>query len=128
MAKRFRNEHGLIGFNGEPIKVPLRIEGEGQNAVVVEWGEKTYDIFKAILMNAPTKTQNDCIQGVRVFDALEKGKDAEFIELEEEGHTWIKPQAEQLTPAIFRFNGHIVYDFVKEGFEKAKQPKDKIGE
>ncbi len=116
--------HGLVGLKDEPVKTPMKF----QNQQVSEWGDTTADMFEYILGNALIKTQNDSIQGTRLYNALEKarndkGNAGEFIEIEDGLHDWFKPIAEQMTPVLFRLNGNIVYEFIREGFEKAVAPK-----
>lgn len=114
MAKKFRNNNELTGFDGNPVRVPLKSNG----SIVSEWGYSTYDMFQVLLLNASTKTQNDCIQGSRLFKALEDGKNEGYIVLEDGVYDWLRDIAESLTPMIFRYNGNIVYEFIKDGFEK----------
>ena len=117
--KKFKQAHHLIGADNQPVRVPIKVE----NITVTEWSDITGDIFLIILNNSPIKTQNDCIQGARLYQAIESGKGKEFIELEEGVHDWFKPIAEQFTPVVFRINGNIVYKFICEGFEKPKESK-----
>lgn len=118
--KRYKQNHGIMGNNGEVVKCGLEVK-EGQ---VTKWGETTGDIFMAILGNCSLQTQNDSIQGGRCYQAIESAKGKEFIEIEEGTHDWLVPIAEKVTPPLFRINGNLVYLFVKDGFEKAQQPKE----
>lgn len=111
--KRFKNVV-LSAYNGDPIKIPK----SDTDASLVDCTLKV--AMQAILANAPMKTQNDSIQGMRLAQALDKAD--EFIELEEGVHDWLKTVAEGLTPPLFRVNGNIVYELIKEGFEKPKVP------
>ena len=120
--KKFQNEV-VKGWDGKPLK--SRVQGaDGQ--VAEEKELKLENVLWIILNNAPLKTQNDSIQGQRLAKALDKAKDNGVIEMEEGVHDWIKPIAEQLTPGLFRINGNNVYELIKEGFEKEKQPKEKV--
>ena len=116
--KIFKNT-AIIGYNGKLIEIPINEQG-GKKDVTVEMA------LQIILNSAPLKTMQDSINGMRLQVALDKAKDAtETIELEEGTHDWIKPIAESLCPQIFRINGSLVYEVIKEGFEKAKQPTAK---
>ena len=115
--KRFNNTT-IPDYKGEPIKVVFPNEMEAKELTLKQ-------ILWMILNNAPIKTQQDCKQGALLATALDTCKDGvEVIEMEEGTHDWLKPIAEQLTPALFRVNGHLVYEHIREGFEKANQPKE----
>lgn len=114
----------ILNYKGEPI-ITKGTDLKGQE---VDEGElKVVNVFWIILNNAPLKTQNDSIQGMRLAEALDKAKDNGVIEIEEGVHDWIKPIAEQLTPQIFRLNGNNIYLLIKEGFDKPKQSKEEKG-
>jgi hypothetical protein len=104
----------LKGYNGEFVKAAV-------STGIKEL--KISDAIWAILNNAPIKTQNDSIQGMRLAQALVKAQDSGIIEMEDGVHDWLKPLAEQVTPSIFRVNGSIVYELIKEGFIKGESPK-----
>lgn len=121
MAKIFKNVV-VKGYDGKPIVINLE-EGKKELTVVMA--------MRAVLNNAPLKTQQDSINGARLATALDEADDNGEIAIEEGTHDWLKPIAEQLTPQIFRVNGHIIYELIKEGFEKAvkKSPeKGKVAE
>jgi hypothetical protein len=111
--KVFKNQ-SIKGYNGEVIKVRV-------NPETVE-DLNLHKVFWSILNNSPIKSQNDSIQGMRLAQALDKAKDSDTIELEDGTHDWIKPIAEQQTPSLFRLNGHLIYELIKEGFEKPNEP------
>ena len=121
--KRFKNAP-LLGFDGEKIKVPIKKPGT-ENEVMI--GEDFKSILQCLVLNAPPptfKTQNDSIQAMRLMQALDHLQDG-FIEIEEGVHDWLKEKAVEVTPQIFRINGNIVYEHIREGFEKPNQPKEK---
>lgn len=114
MGKVFKNVV-LTGYDGKPIEIIVNAQGNRQ--------EVTMEIaLQIILNNAPLKTQQDAINGMRLQLALDKAKDGKEnsgdIVLGEGIHEWLKPIAESLTPEIFRINGSLVYEHIKEGFEK----------
>jgi len=116
--KVFKNTT-IPNYKGEPIKLQFPNEPEAKELVLKQ-------ILWMILNNAPIKTQQDCKQGALMATALDACKDrVEVIEIEEGTHDWLKPIAEELTPALFRVNGHLVYEHICEGFEKANQPSGK---
>ena len=115
MAKRFKDTV-LADYKGEPIKMAFPNESEARELSLKQ-------ILWLILNNAPIQTQQDSIQGQRLAQALDSVKNG-TIELEEGTHDWLKTVAEKATPAIFRVNGHLVYQHICEGFEKAKQPAE----
>lgn len=118
MVKKFENKV-INGYNGKPIRTQKAVGESGQVGIV---DCRLQEILWLLLNNAPLRTQNDSIQGMRLAQALDKADGAEIIEIEEGVHDWLKPIAEQLTPSIFRVNGNLVYDLVKDGFIKAKEP------
>ena len=71
------------------------------------------------------KTVQDSRSAMRILQAIDIAEDKEIIEIEEGDHDWLKKVADATCPRIFRANGSIVYDFIKEGFEKKHQPQDK---
>lgn len=117
MAKRFSNE-ALIGYNGkDTIKIPISQSGE--------MSTEFRHVLLAILNNSEFKTMDDSIQGNRLANAIDKAEGKDFVEMEEGVHDWLKRKAEQVCPVIFRVNGSVIYEFIKEGFEKARQPIEK---
>lgn len=114
MVKRFSNKP-IIGYNGkDPIRIPMSQSGE----MSVEFRH----VLLAILNNSEFKTMDDSIQGNRLANAIDKAEGKDFVDLEEGVHDWLKRKAEQVCPAIFRVNGSIVYEFIKDGFEKTHLP------
>jgi len=116
MAKHFSNA-GVVGYNGkDKLKIPISQEGE--------MSTETRHIFLAILNSAEFKTMDDSIQGNRLANEIEEAKYKEEVVIEDGVHDWLKRKAEQVCPILFRVNGNIVYEFIKEGFEKPHQPKE----
>ena len=117
--KHFPND-GIAGYNGkDKIKIPVSQAGG--------MSEETRHIFLAILNNSEFKTMDDSIQGNRLATAIDEAEGKDEIVIGEGVHDWLKKRAEQVCPAIFRVNGSIVYEFVKEGFEKPHAPAAKKG-
>ena len=119
MAKIYSfTNHGVLGYTGkDKIKIPISQAGE--------MSTETRHIFMAIMNNAEFKTMDDSIQGNRLASAIDEAEGKDFIEIGEGVHDWLKRKAEAVCPVIFRVNGSIVYEFVKEGFEKPHEPKGK---
>jgi len=115
MAKTFKNTI-INGYNDKPIILQTNTAGDTKE-VTLEMA------LQVILNNAPLKTMQDSVNGMRLQLALDKAKDGADIVLEEGTHDWLRPIAESLTPQIFRVNGSIVYELIKDGYEKAVQPK-----
>lgn len=114
----------ITNYKGEPI-ITKRTDSNGQE--VDEGKLRLVNVLWIILNNAPLKTQNDSIQGMRLAEALDKAKDNGVIEIEEGVHDWIRPIAENLTPQIFRLNGNNIYLVIKDGFDKTTQSKEEKG-
>ncbi len=121
--KRFANKVHL-NRDGQPLKIDWPKERGNPLAGTDTIDTKTEHIFHLVVNNAPMNKVNDTIQGGRLYDALQEGKDKPFIELEDGVHDWVKAIAETVCPPIFRINTEAILDFIKEGFEKAHQPKD----
>ena len=120
--KHFTNA-GLLGYNGkDKIKIPVTAPTATVPAVM---STETRHIFLAILNNSEFKTMDDSIQGNRLATAIDEAEGKDEIVIGEGVHDWLKKRAEQVCPAIFRVNGSIVYEFVKEGFTKPHEPKEK---
>lgn len=119
MAKVYRfSNGGVVGYNGkDKIKIPISQAGE--------MSTETRHIFMAIMNNAEFKTMDDSIQGNRLANAIDEAEGKDFIEIGEGVYDWLKKKAEQVCPNLFRVNGSIVYEFVKEKFEKPHQPQGK---
>ena len=117
MAKRFSNK-AIIGYNGkDPIKIPITQSGETST--------EFRHVLLAVLNNSEFKTMDDSIQGNRLANAIDKAEGKDFVEMEEGVHDWLKRKAEQVCPVIFRVNGNIVYETIREGYEKSHLPKEK---
>ena len=117
MARHFSNE-GITGYNDkDKIKIPITQAGE--------LSTQTRHVFQAILNSAEFKTMDDAVQGNRLANAIDAAEDKDEVVLEEGVHDWLKKKAEQVCPAIFRVNGSIVYEFIKDGFKKPHQPAEK---
>ena len=117
MAKRFSNKP-ILGYNGkDPIKIPMSQSGE--------MSTEFRHVLLAVLNNSEFKTMDDSIQGNRLANAIDKAEGKDFVEMEEGVHDWLKRKAEQVCPVIFRVNGNIIYEHIKEGYEKSHQPKEK---
>lgn len=114
--KTFSNKP-LKAYNGEEIKVPMK-DGES-----VELSTEFRHILLLILNNCEMRAMDDSIQGVMLAQAIDSAKGKRTLEMEEGVHKWLKKKAEQVCPSIFRVNGEIVYEFIKEGFEKVHQPE-----
>jgi len=117
MAKHYSNK-GIKGYNDKDLlKIPISQSGEIST--------ETRHIFLAVLNNAEFKTMDDSIQGNRLANAIDAAEDKDEIILEDGVFDWLKRKAEAVCPTIFRVNGSIVYDFIKEGFDKPHQPSGK---
>lgn len=116
--KRFANEI-INGWNEKPIRVPYQEEGSEKREIV---DAKLYNIMYLIMVNAPFKTQEDSKNGMWLAQSLEKAKSNGFIEIEESVHDWLKKVTSEISPALFKIDGNIVYELIKEGFEKVRQP------
>ena len=112
--KVFKNVE-IIGWTGEAIGITRN--GKDEDA-------KLLDHLTLILVNAPFQTQVDSKEGRLLAEALRDAKGKDTISIEESTHTWLKTVAEKMAPAIYRTNGNIVYEHIKEGFEKPHQPKE----
>lgn len=117
MAKHFSNK-GVVAYNGkDKIKIPMSQAGE--------MSTETRHIFLAIMNNAEFRTLDDSIQGNRIANAIDEAEGKDEIVLETGEYDWLKKKAEQVCPSLFRVNGSIVYEFVKEGFKKPHEPAEK---
>lgn len=114
--KRFKDTT-IPDYKGEPIKILKPDNPEPEKLTVKQ-------ILWLILNNSPIQTQNDSIQGMRLARTLDSSKDG-IIEMEDGVHDWLKTVAEKVTPQLFRVNGNLVYEHIKEGFEKPIQPNTK---
>ncbi len=120
--KHFTNK-GVLGYNGkDKIKIPVTAPTPTVPAVM---STETRHIFLAILNNSDFKIMDDSIQGNRLATAIDEAEGKDEIVIGEGVHDWLKKRAEQVCPAIFRVNGSIVYEFVREGYQKPHQSKEK---
>jgi len=133
MAKIYRySNKGIIGRKNEAIKIPISISGD--------LSTETRHVFWTILNNLPFRTANDSIQGNRLADAIDEAEGKDYIEIGEGVYDWLQERLkEQITdqntresfllcPRLFRVNGEKVSEFIKEGFEKPREPsKEKKG-
>lgn len=126
MAKNYHYSNGgLLGYNGkDKIKIPISQAGE--------MSTETRHIFLVVLNASELKVQDDSIQGKRLADAIDEAEGKDEIVIGEGVYDWLKRKLEvvdregyQVCPRLFRVNGEIVYEFIKEGFEKPHQPKGK---
>lgn len=115
MSKIFKNQV-ILGYNGKPLSVVINEQGDKKDMPLEI-------ALQAILNNAPLKTMQDSINGMRLQQALDKARAGGDIVLEEGTHDWLKPIAESLCPQLFRINASLIFELIKEGFEKAEQPK-----
>lgn len=118
MSKVFKDTT-ILDYKGEPIKILMPNEPEPKELTLKQ-------MLWLILNNAPLQTQQDSINGASLASALDAAKDGTDIVIEDGVYIWLKPVAEKVTPSIFKINGHIVYEHIKEGFEKPHQPKNKL--
>ncbi len=111
----------LNGYDGKPIQLPIR---DSQDSPMEMKDAMLVNILWLIWNSAPCETQVDSKNGRLLCEALDAAKGKRTIEMEEGVHEWLKPVAERVTPKVFRVNGNIVYEHIKEGFEKLRHPKD----
>ena len=120
MAKQYHYTNaGIVSRNGkDKIKAP--------NA-----SEETRHLFQAILANLNLKIMDDSIQGARMADALDEAEGKDEVVLGEGVYDWLKKKIAEIDQEgglvlvrMFRTNGSIVNDFIREGFEKPHQPKE----
>lgn len=115
MAKLFKNEP-LQRYNGKPMEMA---DGDGKTKPAF-----LKNVLWVFLNNAPMRTTNDTIQGVRLAQALDKCADDEGeIEIEEGVHDWIKQHLDNVLPPLFRIEAPGITELIKEGFEKPNAPK-----
>lgn len=117
MAKHFSND-GIIGYNKkDKVKIPISQAGE--------MSTETRHVFIAIMNNAEFKTLDDSIQGNRLASAIDAAEGKDEIVIEDGVWDWLKRKSEQVCPIVFRVNGSIVHEFIKDGFNKPHQPEAK---
>ncbi len=122
MAKQYHYQNkGILSRNKKDlIRIPISQAGEIST--------ETRYVFLAILNVVELKTMDDSIQGGRLADSIDEAEDKDEIVIGEGVYDWLKKKLEvvdregfQILPRIFRVNGSIVNDFIKEGFEKPHQ-------
>lgn len=113
------------GWNGKPIKFPRREDPEDENSPVVTVDATIRDVMTIIVGNAQFRTIEDSKEGRRLAEALEESKKSGVISLDQGTHNWLKKQSETIAPQVFRLSGEIVDNLIREGFEKAFQPKER---
>ena len=123
---RYSNK-GIKNYKDEDLlRIPVSASGEIST--------ETRHVFQAILNSIELKTMDDSIQGMRLQEAIDDAEGKDVIEIGEGVYDWlVKKKLEsvnregyQIIPLLFRVNGSVVNEFIKEGFEKAHLPKDKI--
>ena len=126
MAKTYTySNEGITSRNGKDlIKIPISLAGEIST--------ETRHVFLAILNRVQFKVNNDSIQGNRLADAIDEAEGKDTIEIGEGVYDWlieklkdVDREGYQVCPFIFRVNGSIVYEFIKDGFNKPHQPAEK---
>ena len=119
MAKQYHyTNEGIVSRNGkDKIKAP-------------NGSEETRHLFYAILGNLNLKIMDDSIQGARMADALDEAEGKDEVVLGEGVYDWLKKKIQEtdqegglIIVRMFRVNGSIVNDFIKDGHRKPHQPK-----
>ena len=127
MAKIYTySNKGITGYNGkELIKLPYTLKSG-------ELSTETRHVFLIIMNSVPFKTLDDSIQGTRLADAIDEAEGKNTIEIGEGVYDWLIKKMNEKTqdgsevcPTVFRVNGKVVYDFIKEGFNKPHEPAAK---
>ena len=121
---RYTNK-GIKNYQGKDyLRIPVSQSGEIST--------ETRHIFQAILNSMELKTMDDSIQGMRLQEAIDEAEGKDLIEIGEGVFDWLKKKLEavnregfQLLPVLFRINGSIVREFIKEGFDKPYESKGK---
>lgn len=120
MAKQYHyTNEGIVSRNGkDKIKAP-------------NGSEETRHLFYAILGNLNLKIMDDSIQGARMADALDEAEDKDEVVLGEGVYDWLKKKVDVpdqdgglILVRMFRVNGKVVDDFIKDGHRKPHQPKE----
>ncbi len=126
MAKQYHYQNkGIMSRNKKDlIRIPISQAGE--------MSTETRYVFLAILNVCELRTMDDSIQGGRLADAVDEAEGKDEIVIGEGVYDWLKNKLEavdregfQILPRIFRVNGSIVNDFIKDGYEKPHQSKTK---
>ena len=126
MAKNYHySNKGVTGYNGKDLlKIPIDQAGK--------MSTETRHVFLAMLNASELKTQDDSIQGNRLATAIDEADGKDEIVIGEGVYDWLRKKMDsvnrdgyQICPMLFRVNGEIVYEFVKEGYNKPHEPASK---
>ncbi len=125
MAKNYiYTNKGVLAYNKKDLlKIPI---AQG------ELSTETRHVFLAILNNTEIKTNDDSIQSVRFAIAIDEAEGQDAVELGEGVYDWLKKKLDatdkegyQLCPRLFRVNGSVVYEFIKDGYDKPHESSGK---
>ena len=126
MAKRvWKNKTIINDWRGRPIRVQQFEDPFDEDSPMQVGDMRVLDAMLHISNTFPCKTLDDSTKKRSLKQALLASVRTGKIELEPEVFKWLKTASEQVCPAVFRVNGSIVYEFVKEGFAKSHEPKAK---
>ena len=126
MVKIYRySNKGIMSYNGKDLlRIPVSVSGEIST--------ETRHVFMAIYNNLSIKTNDDQAQAYRFIKAFDEAEGKDFVEIGEGVYDWLKKKLEEpdregflVCPKLFRHNGGVVSEFIKEGFEKPHQPSSK---
>ena len=126
MAKQYHYQNkGIMSRNKKDlIRIPITAAGETST--------ETRYVFLSILNVVELKTMDDSIQGGRLADSIDEAEGKDEIVIGEGVYDWLKKKLEavdrdgyQICPRIFRVNGSIVNDFIKDGHEKPHKSSSK---
>ncbi len=126
MVKNYHySNKGITGYNGKDLlKIPISQAGE--------LSTETRHVFLAIYNNLSIKTNDDSANALRLVNAIDEAEDKEEIVIGEGVYDWLKKKLEEPDregflpcPRLFRHNGGVVYEFIKDGYEKPHQPSSK---
>ena len=117
---------GIMGRNGKDlIKLPIT-QKTGELSTEVR------HIFLVIMNEFSFRTLDDSIQGGRLADAIDEAEDKDTIVLGEGVYDWVikkmvetNKEGNQILPYMFRVNGSVVHEFIKDGFNKPHEPAAK---
>ena len=124
MAKIYSySNKGDMAYNGKDLlKIPV------DNGLSTE----TRHIFQAILNNLDFKTNDDSIQGFRMATAIDEAEGKDILEIGEGVYDWLQRklrevnrEGREICPMLFRVNGSIVYEFIKDGYNKPHESSSK---
>ena len=124
MAKSYKySNKGITSFNG---KDKIRIQAGA------EVSEETRHIFTGIMNSVDFKVNDDSIQGFRLANSIEEAEGQDFIEIGEGVYDWLQKKLKEINregreicATLFRQNGCLVEEFIKNGYEKPHQPTSK---